>query len=81
MNRTVIKKRIGRRIKQARETIGLTQVQLAERMGVKQPTIVGYETGYRTPNAADLPRLAEILQVLILFFFQEEDDQSTEYPT
>lgn len=37
------------RIKQLRKTLGLNQTQFGERIGVKQGTIAGYETGARVP--------------------------------
>lgn len=37
------------RIKQIRKKLGLNQTQFGERIGVKQGTIAGYETGARVP--------------------------------
>ena len=37
------------RIKQLRKQLGLNQTQFGERLGVKQTTIAGYETGARVP--------------------------------
>jgi len=68
-----IAKRIGLRIRQARQHLKMTQEKLAEQLEVNRLTIVGYESGYRTPHATDLPRLAAVLHVPIEYFFKEED--------
>ena len=40
---------------------GLTQVQLAEQMGVAQQAVTGYESGQRRVPISHLPRLAALL--------------------
>lgn len=56
---------LGARLAQARKDRGLTQVQLAEQLGVAQQTLAHYEVG-RARVAADLlPVLADILDVSI----------------
>ena len=37
------------RIKQVRKKLGLNQTQFGERIGIKQTTVAGYETGARVP--------------------------------
>ncbi|ABD27450.1 putative prophage repressor [Novosphingobium aromaticivorans DSM 12444] len=51
------------RLAALRKRKGLTQVDLAERMGVEQPTIQRWERGQREPKFEQLFRLAEILGV------------------
>lgn len=41
---------IGRRIRERRYELGLTQVQLAEQVGVHQVTVSGWECGTQTPR-------------------------------
>jgi transcriptional regulator with XRE-family HTH domain len=56
-------KRLGARIAQARKDQDMTQVQLAERLGIAQQTLAHYEVG-RARIAADLlPVLAETLEL------------------
>ena len=56
-------KRLGARIAQARKDQDMTQVQLAERLGIAQQTLGHYEVA-RARIAADLlPRLAEALDL------------------
>ena len=54
---------LGARLRQARETRGLTQAGLSRLTGINQPTLSGYQTGRRTPNAANLVKLSRALQV------------------
>lgn len=55
---------IGVRLRHARKTKGLTQVQLAKASGVKQATISEVETGEsKSPVGTNLVRLALALQV------------------
>lgn len=48
-------------LRRMREAAGLSQIQLALRMGVSQGTIARWERGGRTPQAANLIKLAQIL--------------------
>lgn len=48
-------------IKRLREAAGLRQYELAERMGVKQASVSAWESGQAMPSAANLLKLADIL--------------------
>lgn len=50
----------GARLKAARESKGLSQEDVAERVNVSVQTVSNWETGYRTPGAEYLFSLAEI---------------------
>ncbi|MBX3628097.1 MAG: helix-turn-helix domain-containing protein [Rhizobacter sp.] len=55
---------LGERLKSARERIGLSQVSLAELVGINQSTISDLERGINSdPGAERLIRLAEALKV------------------
>lgn len=54
---------VGDMLAVARKANGLTQKDLADRLGVKQPTIGRYEAGERVPDEAAMKRLAEELGV------------------
>lgn len=54
---------IGEVIKAARKKAGLTQKQLAERMGVNPSLISQYEKGFRNPKLETLERIASALEV------------------
>lgn len=49
-------------IKKLREAAGLRQYELAARMGVKQASVSAWEAGTAMPSAANLLKLADILQ-------------------
>jgi transcriptional regulator with XRE-family HTH domain len=56
---------LGARIAQARKDADLTQVQLAERLGIPQPQLASYEIGRRRVPVSLLPRLARALAMPI----------------
>ena len=62
---------LGERIRQARETLGLSQDELAVRVGRDQRSISEYENGKRRIYAHDLPTFAEALHVPIIYFFHD----------
>lgn len=52
-------------IKQARLKAGITQVELANRLGVKQSAVANWETGINHPKAVHLLAMAKILKCKI----------------
>ncbi len=57
--------KLGARIAELRKASHITQVQLAEALGVSQPTINAYESGYRRVPVSTLPLLARTLGVSV----------------
>ena len=53
----------GDRLKEARNSMGLTQEQLAEKIGVAKSTLAGYEKGNREPDVFKIKKLIEILGI------------------
>ena len=53
------------RIKELREQCGISQSELARRMGVKHTSVIQWENGKSMPAAAKLPKLAAVLGVEI----------------
>src|SRR5258708_32010509 len=70
-----IKESIGKRIRYSREKLGITQEQLAERLGKTRNTISSYESGTRLLSISELPQLAAALEVPITYFFDEFRDK------
>ena len=64
------------RIKEFRLKAGLTQHQLAERMGVLQTTVSMWETGQGKPRTDKLPQLARILGCTIDELYGEEEKEA-----
>jgi len=54
---------IGRNIRKRRMELGLTQVDLAERLGITQTYLSDVEQGKRTPRTPRLAKFAEALEV------------------
>lgn len=63
---------LGTRIHRLRKSQGITQVQLAEQLGVSQQTITAYESGNRRVPISHLPRLAALLGASIEELIGEE---------
>lgn len=60
------------RIKEARLTCGLTQEQIAQKIGVAKSTFTGYEKGNREPTMALLGKIMDVLHVDANYIFQDE---------
>lgn len=54
---------VAEKIKNQRKAAGLTQKQLAEKVGLSEPAIRMYELGKREPNAAVLAKIGKALDV------------------
>lgn len=54
---------IGHRLRSARQVVGLTQDQLAERLGVAKTTVSAWELNKTMPEVAKLPMLREQIKV------------------
>lgn len=64
---------LGERITQFRKARGVTQVQLAETLGVSQQTIQAYEVGRRRIQVSNLPVVARALSVSLEDLFGESN--------
>lgn len=62
---------LGQRIAKARSAADLTQMQLAEALGISQPQLAFYEVGKRRVPVSLLPRLARALGVAIETLIEE----------
>jgi transcriptional regulator with XRE-family HTH domain len=60
---------VGKRIRHRRWMVGMTQQQLADRVGIKFQQIQKYETGMNRVSASRLWDVAEALSVPVSFFF------------
>lgn len=66
---------VGKRIRHRRWMVGMTQQQLAERVGIKFQQIQKYETGANRVSASRLWDIADALEVPVSFFFEGLDAQ------
>lgn len=63
---------IGKNIRVLRKQAGLTQVDLAKALGIKQQVVANYEKEVTNPEVAKLPTLAKVLGVAIEALFHAE---------
>lgn len=61
---------VGKRVRHRRWMVGMTQQQLAERVGIKFQQIQKYETGMNRVSASRLWEIATALGVTVSFFFE-----------
>ena len=70
---------VGKRVRQRRWMVGMTQQQLGEKVGIKFQQIQKYETGMNRVSASRLWDIAAALDVPVNFFFDgisEEDSDA-----
>jgi transcriptional regulator with XRE-family HTH domain len=61
---------VGKRIRHRRWMVGMTQQQLADKVGIKFQQIQKYETGMNRVSASRLWDISDALGVTIAFFFE-----------
>ena len=66
---------VGKRIRHRRWMVGMTQQQLADKVGIKFQQIQKYETGMNRVSASRLWEIADALGVSIAFFFEGLKEQ------
>lgn len=67
---------MGNKIKNLREKAGMSQTELAEKLGLSKSVISAYEKGVRNPSYKVLPLLAETFNVSQLYFFEKGEWQN-----
>jgi transcriptional regulator with XRE-family HTH domain len=65
---------IGQRIRARRLTSGLSQVELADSLGISFQQVQKYEKGVNRVGSGRLQRIAEVLEVPVAFFFSEGNE-------
>jgi transcriptional regulator with XRE-family HTH domain len=71
-----IDRHLGKRLRQRRRTLGLTQQQIAEAVGVRFQQIQKYECGANRISAARLWLLAKALESPVASFFEGLGDDA-----
>lgn len=66
-----VRRMVGRNVRRLRLVAGLSQAELAERMGVDRAYVSGLELGRRNPTIVTLWHIAKALGVKIRPFFDE----------
>ena len=75
-----VRQEIGARIKRRLEFLEKTQAWLAKEFGVEASTMSQYLTGVRGLEAADLVRMADILDVEASYFYGEGEYHASDVP-
>lgn len=68
----------GERIKKLRKNKGVTQRELAERLGISEQAVSKWEKNLSNPSTKNLLEIAKIFGVSITYFYQSEESQSKE---
>jgi transcriptional regulator with XRE-family HTH domain len=67
-----VRRMVGRNVRRLRIAAGLSQAQLAVRMGVDRAYVSGLELGQRNPTILTLWHLAQALGVKLVPLFKEK---------
>ncbi len=73
---TAIDAYVGRRLKQRREELGLSQERLADFLGISFQQVQKYERGFNRVGASRLFQIGEALGVPTAFFFEGIEPQN-----
>jgi transcriptional regulator with XRE-family HTH domain len=68
--------KIGRKLQEAREEAGLSQGELAKKIGCTQASLSHYESGKRRLYLAELQRIGQIMGKPITYFLEDPEDKS-----
>jgi transcriptional regulator with XRE-family HTH domain len=69
---------VGQRLRSARETLGLTQEDVAGALGIQRTSVIAMEAGKRGVGALELRRLARLYRRSVSWVLGEEPDADTE---
>jgi transcriptional regulator with XRE-family HTH domain len=65
---------VGQRLRSARETLGLTQEDVAGALGIQRTSVIAMEAGKRGVSALELRRLARLYRRSVAWVLGEEPD-------
>lgn len=74
------KEELARRLKLAREAVGLTQEDVATQLGISRGALAQFEVGAKAPNSLHLVRLAEVYRRELGELLSEAFDQGARDP-
>lgn len=66
------------RLKDLRKQAGLTQVNVAERLGVSQPAYASWERGIKKPTQENLVKIAQVLNVSVDYLVGNSEERTDE---
>ena len=65
------------RLKKLRKDAGLTQVDVAEKLGISQPAYASWERGIKKPTQENLVKLSKILYVSVDYLLGNTETKQT----
>jgi transcriptional regulator with XRE-family HTH domain len=65
---------VGKRLRAARETLGLTQDDVAGALGIQRTSVIAMEAGRRNVTALELRRLARLYRRSVQWLLGEEEE-------
>ena len=65
---------VGQRLRSARETLGLTQEDVAGALGIQRTSVIAMEAGKRNVSALELRRLARLYRRSVAWILGEEEE-------
>ncbi|WP_455443738.1 helix-turn-helix domain-containing protein [Streptococcus salivarius] len=66
------------RLKDLRKQIGLTQVDVSEKLGISQPAYASWERGVKKPTQENLVKIAQILNVSVDYLVGNSEEKADE---
>lgn len=66
------------RLKDLRKQAELTQVDVAEKLGISQPAFASWERGVKKPTQENLVKIAQILNVSVDYLVGNSEEKSDE---
>lgn len=66
------------RLKDLRKQAGLTQVDVAEKLGISQPAYASWEHGVKKPTQENLVKIAQILNVSVDYLVGNSEEKADE---
>ena len=66
------------RLKDLRQQAGLTQVDVAEALGISQPAYASWERGAKKPTQENLVKIAQILNVSVDYLVGNSEEKADE---
>lgn len=68
-----------RRLKQLRESAGMTQNELGSKLGITRNAISGYESGTREPDIEKLVLLSDVFDCTLDYLTGKSDNKTNKY--
>ena len=71
--------KIGRKLQEAREELGLSQEKLAKELRCTQASLSNYELGKRRLYLSDLQRIGQLLGKPVTYFLDDSGNEQSHY--